>query len=478
LDEALEREIQEALGGKSIEELLDENAPMPRRDERQAGPIGPGSIVKARIAGIDRQAVLVEIGPKDQGLVPQDQFEQEPKVGDVLELEVSRYDRDEDMWILSRKGAVEHASWETVGMGQTVEAMVTGMNKGGLEVSFGGINAFMPISQVSVYRVEDASEYIGKKIRCQVVEVDRRDRRVIVSGRALMELENQQKREQLMAELKEGDIREGIVRQVMPYGAFVDLGGVDGLVHVSQIAYTRVEDPAKVLQNGMKVNVKVLKIDKDTGKVSLGMKQVGPDPWTGVENKYPPGTLVNGVITRVADFGGFCQIEPGLEGLIPISELSWTQRVKHPSEMLTAGQEVQAVVLAVDEQRKRVSLSIKQARANPWLGASQKFPANKELAGTVSRIADFGAFVTLEPGVEGLVHISEISDQRVRKVEDVLKLGQQVNVKVLEVDEQGRRVSLTMKGVVQADQELPPLQIGSSPAQAKKRKAPLKGGLD
>jgi len=239
-----------------------------------------------------------------------------------------------------------------------------------------------------------------------------------------------------------------------------------------------VEDPAKVLQNGMKVNVKVLKIDKDSGKISLGMKQVGPDPWTGVESKYPPGTLVNGVITRVADFGGFCQIEPGLEGLIPISELSWTQRVKHPSEMLTAGQEVQAIVLAVDEQRKRVSLSVKQARANPWLGASQKFPINKELPGAVSRIADFGAFVTLEPGVDGLVHISEISDQRVRKVKDVLKLGQQVNVKVLEVDEKGRRISLTMKGVVQANQELPALQMGSAPAQAKKRKSPLKGGLD
>ncbi|KKM81599.1 hypothetical protein LCGC14_1328220, partial [marine sediment metagenome] len=234
LDDALQREIDEALGGQSIEELIGEAVlpPEPAPSGRERGEVAPGQIVPCRVVAIDRDAVLVEMGRKDQGLAPLEQFERDPEPGDILQLEVVRYDTNEDLWIVSREGAVERATWEDLTEGTIVEAFVEKTNKGGLEVRFGGIRAFMPISQISVYRVEDPAEYVNTKLRCQVTEVDRRDSRVIVSARAVMEVELEAKREALLAELAEGDVREGIVRQVMPYGAFVDIGGVDGLVHV------------------------------------------------------------------------------------------------------------------------------------------------------------------------------------------------------------------------------------------------------
>ncbi len=471
LDEALQREIDEALGGRSIEELLDEAAPARARG---AGPVAPGQVRTGTVVAVDSQGVLVELGGKDQGVVPLEQFEEAPAVGAQVELEVSRYDPSEDLWVLSREGAVERATWEDLEEGQLVEAYVEKANKGGLEVRFGGVHAFMPVSQISIYRVEEPGEYVGKKLPCQVVEVDRREKRVIVSARAVMELEAQRAREKLMAELQEGDVRDGVVRQVMPYGAFVDLGGVDGLVHVSQMSYARVENPAEFVQPGQKVKVQVLKIDREANRISLGMKQLAPDPWEAALAKYPPGFLITGTITKLADFGAFCQLEPGLEGLIPIGEILWTRRLKHPSEILAVGQQVQAVVLQVEPDRRRLSLSIKQAQANPWAGVAQRFPIQSEQPARVTRIAEFGAFAELEPGVEGLIHVSELSDQHVRRVEDVVQVGQTVRVRVLEVDEQARRIGLSLKGVSQAAPEAPP----PPQAKPKTRKRPLRGGLD
>ena len=476
MDESLQREIDEALGGKSVEDLLNEADAVPHPRRRRARPIEPGDIVPCRVAALDRQSALVELGGKDQGYVPLEQFDSPLQPGDILQLEVVRYDRQEDLWVLSRKGAVERATWEDLQVGQVVEAFVEKANKGGLEVKFGGISAFMPISHISMYRVEDPAEFVHQKLRCQVIEIDRRDSRVIVSARALMELQAQEKREALLAELAEDDIREGVVRQVMPYGLFVDLGGADGLVHVSQMSYTRVANPADLVQPGQKVTVKVLKIDEAGGKISLSMKQAQPDPWDAVEAKYPPGFLVTGLVTHLADFGAFVEAEPGLEALIPIGEISWTQRLGHPRELLQVGQEVQAVVTQVEPQRRRMTLSLRQAQANPWTGAAQKYPTQSIHPGEVTRIAEFGAFVALEAGVEGLVHVSELSDQHVRQVEQAVQVGQAVEVRVLDVDEPNRRISLSMRGLAPAagpaGAEVPP----SEPK--KKRKRPLRGGLD
>ena len=392
IDDALQREIDEALGDQNIEEIFDEST-LPSLSAGAMdgeGEVAPGQVRRGLVVDVDPQGVLVELGGKDQGVVALEQFEEEPVVGEKIELEVVRYNRNDDLWVLSRQGAVEKSSWDSLKEGQLVEAFVEKTNKGGLEVKFGGVDAFMPISQISLYRVEDASEFVGQKLRCQVVEFDRRDKRVIVSARAVLELEAERKREELLAELTEGDVREGTVRQVMPFGAFVDLGGVDGLVHVSQISHVRVKDPAEIVKPGQTVKVQVLKIDRETDKISLGMKQVQPDPWTG---------------------------------------------------------------------------------------ASLRFEPKSEHTGRVTQIANFGAFVELSPGVDGLVHVSELTDRHVRAVSDIVEIGQIVRVRVLEADEKARRISLSMKGFA-PEEELPEDDEQAPPTTGKKRKKPLRGGLD
>jgi len=475
IDDALQREIDEALGGGSIEDLLNESGPA-RHWPGAAGEIAPGQIRRCRVASVDPEGVLVELGRKDQGVVPLEQFADEPEVGDALDLEIVRYDDNEDLWVLSRHGAVERATWDNLAEGQIVEAFVEKTNKGGLEVRFSGIQAFMPISQISLYRVEDATEYVGTKLRCQVVEVNRRDDRVIVSARAVLELEAEQKREQLLAELEEGQVRPGVVRQIMPFGAFVDLGGMDGLVHVSQMSYARVEDPAEFVEVGQTIEVMVLKIDRDANRISLGMKQVAPDPWDAVEATYPPGTTVTAQVVRLETFGAFVQVVPGVDALVPISEISWTQRLRHPSDVLKTGETIQATVLKVEPDRRRMSLSIREAQANPWAGAADRFAPGSEHPGQITRLADFGAFVELTPGVEGLIHISELSDQHVRRAEDVVQVGQELTVRVLDADETNRRISLTLKGVYQDGQT--PAADAATEKPKKKRKRPLRGGLD
>ncbi len=392
LDDALQREIDEALGDQSIEEIFNEST-LPSLSAGAMdgkGEVAPGQVRRGLVIDVDPQGVLVELGGKDQGVVALEQFEEEPVVGEKIELQVVRYNRNDDLWVLSRQGAVEKSSWDSLQEGQLVEAFVEKTNKGGLEVKFGGVDAFMPISQISLYRVEDASEFVGQKIRCQVVEFDRRDKRVIVSARAVLEIEAERKREELLAKLTEGEVREGVVRNVTPFGAFVDLGGVDGLVHVSQMSHVRVKDPAEIVKPGQTVKVQVLKIDRDADKISLGMKQVQPDPWTG---------------------------------------------------------------------------------------ASLRFEPKSEHTGRVTQIADFGAFVELSPGVDGLVHVSELSDRHVRAVSDVVEVGQIVRVRVLEADEKTRRISLSMKGFA-LEEEIPEDDEQAPTTTSKKRKKPRRGGLD
>jgi len=476
LDESLQREIEEALGGKSIEDLLDEGTGARTEAARGPGrgPVQPGDIVPCRVVAIDRDTVLVEMGGKDQGMLPLEQFEQDPAPGEVFQLEVVRYDRNEDLWVVSRAGAVERATWDDLAEGTVVEAFVDRANKGGLEVSFQGIHAFMPVSQISMYRVEKPEEFVGQKLKCLVTEVKRRERRVIVSARALMEQETAEKKEALLAELAEGDVREGVVRQIMPFGAFVDLGGVDGLVHVSQMSYSRVENPGDLVRKGQTVTVQVLKIDLENDRISLGMKQTQPDPWETAEAKYSAGSIVTGRVTKLESFGAFVELEPGVEGLIPISEMTWTHRPRHAGEVVEVGQTVQPLVLQVDMAQRRISLSLKQTQANPWAGASSKYPTGGEVVGTVKRIAEFGAFVELEAGVEGLVHISELSDEHVRRVEDVVQVGQPVTVRIRDVDEPARRISLTMRGFYSTSAA----EAAPREKPKKKRKRPLRGGLD
>jgi small subunit ribosomal protein S1 len=335
--------------------------------------------------------------------------------------------------------------------------------------------------------VEDLKPYINQKLRCEVMEI--KDQSIVLSRRAVLDREMAKVREELLASLAEGKTVHGGVRSIMPSGAFVDIGGTDGLLHVSDMSYSRVSDPNTVVKEGQELEVMILKVDKETKKVSLGLKQVFPDPWEGAAAKWAPDEVVSGRITRLADFGAFVELEPGVEGLIPISELSFERRLRHPQEVVKAGDVVKARVLSVDPERKRISLSLKRLGDDPWTGASARWPVDSVVTGVVKRIVDFGAFVELTGGVEGMVHISEISDARIPTVASALSEGQTVQAKVLSVDEDRRRIALSIKAMnayaPAAREERPaqgadqaPGQPTAEPKPEPKRKKPLRGGVD
>jgi len=475
LDDELQRELDEALGGMSVEDILDAD----RVAEDQAAPAGEG-VRRGTVMDIQGDDIFVELGGKSQGILPAAQFEDEPlpQVGETVEVTIERYDDRDGLLILSRKGAVMAATWETIEEGQVVEGRVTGHNKGGLELTISGIRAFMPISQIELFRVEELAPYVNQRLRCEVTELDRRNENVVVSRRSLLEAEAAELREKTFRELEEGQIIPGVVKSVLPYGAFVDIGGVDGLLHVRDMSYSHTEDPRHIVQEGMQLKVKVLSIDRQERKIALGLKQILPDPWAGAEEKWPVETVTAGRITRLADFGAFVELEEGVEGLIPISELSFERRVKHPGEVVSAGDVVKVRVLNVDTRQKRIGLSLKRAGDDPWMGASVRWPEGAITDGVVKRITDFGAFVELSPGVEGLVHISELSDSHVRSVSDVLREGQVTQVKVLNVDEDARRISLSVKQLAYSPDYTGPEPAETKAQPKKRRKRPLKGGLD
>lgn len=472
-DADLDNEIAEALGDMSLEDMLESET------IAQSSTGSTPGMRTGKVIDVQGDEIFVQLGVKDQGLLNAAQFEDEPlpQVGDEIEVMVVGYDSREGLVKLSRKGAVEHATWESLAKGQVVEGRVTALNTGGLELGINGIRAFMPISQIELHRVEDLKPYINTKIRCQVTEVKRSDKKVVVSRRAVLEAEAQQEREKTMETLAEGDIVEGTVRNIMPYGAFVDIGGVDGLLHVSDMSHARLDDPNSFVQTGQTVRVKVLKIDREKQKISLGMKQVMPDPWEGAETKWREGEVVTGRVVRLADFGAFVELEQGVDGLVPMGELSYERRIRSAGDVVSVGDMIRVRVLSVDTKRKRISLSLKQVGDDPWVGASSRWPVDSTVEGMVTRLADFGAFVELASGVEGLVHISELSDKHVRTPADAVSEGQNVQAKVLEVDEDRRRISLSMKALLMPEVTPEPTQ-GSKPSQPAKRKKPLKGGIE
>ncbi len=475
----LQREIDEALGDMSIEQLLKEETLKDAKSPEEK-PTAPG-IRRGTVIAIQGDDVFVDLGQKDQGILPASQFSEEPlpEVGDQIEVTVARYDSSEGLLILSRQGAVTAATWETIEEGQIVEGRVTGVNKGGLELTISGIHAFMPISQIEMFHVETPEDYLDQRLQCQVMEVDLRDENVVVSRRAMLELEAEGKAQELWENLAEGQRLSGIVRSIQPYGAFVDIGGVDGLLHVSDMSHARVEDPSTIVQPGEQVEVMVLRFDRGERRISLGLKQILPDPWADAQSKWGLGEIVTGRVTRLADFGAFVELTPGVEGLVPISELSFERRVRHPREVISEGEAVKVRVIGVDAPNKRITLSLKRAGDDPWVGASVRWAVGSVVEGRISRIADFGAFVELTPGVEALVHISELSSGFVRSVAEAVREGDTVQAKVMSVDEDARRISLSIKQLSDSTEYTGAVPTESeSPATKRKRKKPLKGGLD
>ncbi|MAE60832.1 MAG: 30S ribosomal protein S1 [Planctomycetaceae bacterium] len=481
-DAQLDKEVADALGDASVEELMDADA---AADATPAPPVAPDSapapdptapdapappaaeskdpdLHNGTIVAITGDDVLVDLGLKNQGLVSITQFEELPKVGDNVEFIVEGLIEAEGLLRLTRRGAISKVPWEKLEKGMTVEAHVIGFNTGGLELKVSGHRAFMPASQVDLHHVDDLVPLLSHKLVSKVIDIDRRGRNIILSHRAVLEEKQSRQREQVIGQLEVGQIREGTVRNLQDFGAFVDLGGgIDGLIHISDLAYSRVDHPRDVLKAGQSVQVKILKIDAEKNRISLGCKQVQPDPWEGVEHKFTVGAQVSGRVTRIARFGAFVELEQGVEGLVPAGELSWSH-FHRIEDIVQLNQVVNVSVLNVDAGRRRIGLSLKQAQADPWADADSKYLPDTVLTGTVTRTTTFGAFVQLEPGVEGLIHISQLADRRVDQVEDVVKTGQEVTVKVVDMDPDQRRIGLSIRALAEsaAEPDVAPPQSG------------------
>ena len=474
MDAALEAEVEAAMSGMSADDIDTLSC------DPSAVPAGTDDddpeLIKATVVSIQGEDVFIDTGGRAEGVVPVTQFKTPPEVGSRVEVVADQYDSKSGLMIYSREGAVQKATWISLKVGAVVEGRCTGMVKGGLELDVNGIRAFMPTSQCSIERMPDISILLGEKLNCEVIEVDRRAKNVVVSRRNLLERLRKADRDKLLDELEAGQTLSGVVTNLMDYGAFVDLGGVDGLLHISDMSYGHVARASDVVKVGQTLQIKVLKYNREKQRISLGLKQIQPDPWDDVPAKYTEGMQVNGRVVRLTDFGAFVELDPGVDALVPISEMSWTKRLKHPSDMLKVDQVITGQILKVDVEKRRLSVSLKRVEEDPWGSVESDYPEKTVVKGKVTRLADFGAFVELHPGVEGLVHISELSDQHVRAVGDVVKEGQEVECRVLASDNQTRKVSLTMKNV---HEEALPTSLSDLPKKpAKKRKKPLRGGLE
>ena len=472
-DAALDREIEDALAGVSIDNLYGSGKPRQRTEEERE--LAAKGLRRGKILSIGPDDVFVDFGGKAQGIVPTEQLEPLPEVGQEMEFHVDRFDPREGLLILSRPGSVAaHVSWDNLEIGQIVEGEITGMNKGGLEMTIKGMRAFMPAGQVDVVFHKDISVFIGQRVQAEVTQFERNQKNMIVSRRNIMEREKEANRQKMLAELTEGQICRGTVRKVEPFGAFVDIGGADGLIHVSEMSHRRVKSPDEVVKVGDVVDVKIIRIDKEAGKIGLSLKQAMADPWQHAAERYAVGTAITGRVARVEAFGAFLEAEEGIEGLLPVSEMSW-QRIRHPSDVVKEGDTIKVVVISLDPLQKRMSFSLKQAGGDPWAGIEGKYMTDMVVPGKVTRTAEFGAFVELEAGLEGLVHVSEISEQRIRSAGDVLKPGQDVRVRVLEVDKDRRRISLSIRRANEPAVEAP---VAVADPAKKKKRPQLRGGLE
>lgn len=473
----LDREIADAMAGMDASDMAELSGAVAPR-----GSIAPGAETIGTVTGITENDIFLQFGVKTQGVMPRSQFgKKEPiEVGRRVDVQVDRFDPESGLLIVNRKGAVQRATWTNLTIGMLVEGKVTGLNKGGLEIDMKGVRAFMPASQCDVAPMKDISVLLNQNVKCEVIELDRKSKSVLVSRRKAMEKELAESREKLRNELAAGQVRHGVVRSITDFGAFVDLGGVDGLIHIRELSWGSVAKVTDVVKVGQHVDVKVLKLDEKKERISLGLKQVLPDPWENVEQRYPTGTRLTARVVRLADFGAFAELEPGIDGLIPISEMGWS-RVKKTDDAVSVGTMVECVVIRLEPDKRRIALSMKQVQSDPWAIVLDSYPVHSIVKGKVSRLADFGAFIELAPGVDGLVHISELSDKRVKSCGEVVQPGQEVETRVLGVDRENRRISLSIKAVhmpTAAETQAAVEAVAAAPPKVdKKRKKPLRGGL-
>ncbi len=410
----------------------------------------PGKLIKGKVIGYAGDDVVIEVGLKSEGLIPKEEFEgTDIKPGDMVDVLLEGLEGDGGLIQLSKRKADRMLAWQrivdTTKEGDVVEGMVTRKIKGGLLVDI-GVPVFLPASQVDIRRPGEIGEYMGRKIRAQILKIDLERRNIVISRRKLIEDERDAAKRRLLETLQEGQIIIGTVKNIADFGAFVDLGGIDGLLHITDMSWSRVNHPSEMLKLGQKIEVKVLNIDREKEKIALGLKQREASPWEEIEKKFPVGSRVRGAVVNIMSYGAFVRLEDGIEGLVHISEMSWTRRVNHPSEMVTPNQEVDVVVLEINKDKQEISLGMKQTEVNPWELVGEKYPPGTMIEGTVRNLANYGAFVEIEPGIDGLLHVSDMSwTKKVTHPNEILKKGDTVKCVVLEVDRDKQRISLGQK---------------------------------
>jgi len=460
MEENKTRDIKDASGAlESGDELEEEGAGAEVEDfkklyEESLRSIEEGDILKGVVLGVDEEYVTVDVGYKSEGQIPASEFRDKNgnvgvKVGDDIDVLLEKKEDDDSLITLSKEKADKLKAWRSVSKafreGEIVDGTITSRIKGGFTVDI-GINAFLPGSQVDIRPVRNLDRFIGKQFRFKVIKFNKRRSNIVLSRRVLLEEERKVLREKTLKHLREGEILEGVVKNITDYGAFVDLGGIDGLLHITDISWGRINHPSEKVSIGDRINVKVLNFDRERERVSLGLKQISPDPWEHVNEKYPVGSQVKGRVVSTTDYGAFVELGEGVEGLVHISEMSWTKKIKHPSQAVEVGDIIDAVVLDVDVAKKRISLGMRQVEPNPWSVIEDKYPVGTRVQGKVKTITDFGVFVGFDEGIDGLIHISEMSwTKKIKDPAEIYKKGQEIEAVVLNIDRVNERFSLGVK---------------------------------
>jgi small subunit ribosomal protein S1 len=412
-----------------------------------------GTITEGRVVALTKDKVVVDIGYKSEGMIPGDQFSSEEiqnlKVGDRLQVYIEECEDADGNLVLSKEKADKMKIWEELEKlykdEKSIDGKIVSRIKGGMMVDI-GVKAFLPGSQIDLHPVRDLDGLVGKTFPLKIIKINHRRGNVVVSRRVLLEETRDKKRQTTLANLKEGQLIQGTVKNITDYGSFIDLGGIDGLLHITDMSWGRVGHPSELFTVGDKAEVTVLKYDRETGRISLGLKQKSADPWTNVAGKYPIGTRVRGRVVSLTDYGAFVELEPGVEGLVHVSEMSWTHEVRHPSRVVAVGDQVEAAVLNVDPGSRKISLGMKQTAPNPWDMIEGKYPLGTRIEGKVKSLTDFGAFVGLEEGIDGLIHISDMSwTKHIKHPSELFKKGQKVEAVVLRIDKEKERLSLGYK---------------------------------
>jgi small subunit ribosomal protein S1 len=443
----------------NVDEEDEETVPGPLGEmlgiyEESMKEIEEGQIVNGTVLRVGENEVMVDVGFKSEGVIPLSEFP-EPiniRVGDRIDVYLEKLENQDGLVVLSKQRADFLRVWgrikDAYDAGSIVDGRLVRRIKGGVVVDLFGVEAFLPGSQVALRQVPNLDDLINQVFTFKIIKLNKRRRNIVVSRRVVLEEDRNRKKERLIQELEKGQIREGVVKNITDFGAFVDLGGIDGLLHITDMSWGRIGHPSEVVGISDTIKVKVLEFDREKERISLGLKQLTAYPWEDVETRYPVGSRIKGRVVSITDYGAFVELEKGVEGLIHVSEMSWTRHIRHPSKVLSVGDEIEAVVLKVDREAEKISLGLKQTEPDPWLTIEQRYPVGSRLSGRVRNLTNFGAFVELEEGIDGLVHVSDMSwTKRIKHANEIVKKGDLVEVMVLNIDKENRRISLGLKQV-------------------------------